>query len=1309
MAMTAGQRVAAALLLAMVQLHAGEAAVALPASVAAVWAADKAVHETTATRERVCLNGLWLWQPEVGTAHRDGAAARTVPDDSWGYFKVPGSWPGITDYMQHESQTVYRHPAWAQAQLAAVTAAWYQRTITIPASWAQRRIALQLEGLASLAAVFIDGQPVGTLRFPGGELELVPAPAAGEHRLAMRVAAVPLKSVMQSFNDTSSVKEVAGSVARRGLCGDAWLCSAPAAARITALAVHTSVSAGTISIDADLAGLVTEGRYRLHARIADHGQVVKDIMSPAFAAAELKQGRLRLSEAWKPEKLWDIITPGNVYQLSVTLSDAAGALLDEAAALRFGFRELSISGRDLLLNGKRIYLSALPLDNAQISAATATYEAAKETMLRLKGIGINCVYTHNYGCEPGTHLAFDGILAAADDIGMLVSLSQPHFGQYDWKAPDAYQANGYARHAAYYVHVAASHPSVVFYSMSHNATGYNEDIDPEMMDGAKDNRDNWSRNNAKLAVRAEAIVHQLDPDRIVYHHSSGDLGNMYVVNFYTNFVPIQELSDWFGHWAAAGTKPMFTCEYGAPFTWDWTMYRGWYKGQRSFGNARVPWELCVAEWDAQFLGDRAFAISAAEKADLRYEAKQFRAKATWFRWDYPFEVSSQAFDDRFTVIARYITDNWRAFRGWGLSGNSPWEYESYWKLRPGADTGRVALAVDWAGLQRPGFSPDFIDKPFARMDVAYKRDDWLPTPAAEALVRCNMPLLAYIAGPSAHFTSQEHDVAPGQTLEKQLIIINNARETVSCSASWTLHLPHAATGAATISLATGEQSRLPLRFQLPADLPPGAYELDAEVAFTPGAPQHDAFTINVLAPPAARPPAAPQPRIAIFDPRGETTALLGRLGVHGTAVMADSDAAGFDLLIVGKAALTRDGAAPDVMHVHDGLKVVVFEQGPEALEERLGFRIAEYGLRQVFARIPGHPLLAGLGSEHLHDWCGEATILPPRMPYVLSPRFNGAPTVSWCGMEVTRLWRCGCRGNLASVLIEKPACGDFTAVLDGGFSLQYSPLLEYRAGSGMVLFCQLDVTGRSEDDPAALQLVRNIIAYASSWKAGVRRQVVYAGNPAGAHHLESMGLPVSTYRAGALAANQVLVAGTGAGEVLAHDAPALKAWLAGGGHLLGIGLGQAEANTFLPSAVTIANAEHIASFFAPAPAGSALAGIGPADVHNRDPREFPLVTSGAQIVGDGVLATMPEAGVVLCQLEPWAFDYQVQYDRKRTFRRSAVLLARLLGNLGVGADTPLLARIHAPLAAAGEPKRYLSGLYLDVPEEMDDPYRFFGW
>ena len=93
-----------------------------------------------------------------------------------------------------------------------------------------------------------------------------------------------------------------------------------------------------------------------------------------------------------------------------------------------------------------------------------------------------------------------------------------------------------------------------------------------------------------------------------------------------------------------------------------------------------------------------------------------------------------------------------------------------------------------------------------------------------------------------------------------------------------------------------------------------------------------------------------------------------------------------------------------------------------------------------------------------------------------------------------RAWRAGCYGNVASVLIEKPPCGDFLPLVDGGFALQFSPQMAHREGKGMVLFCQMDVTGRTERDPAAMQVVSNVLNYASSWKATPRRTVLYAGD-----------------------------------------------------------------------------------------------------------------------------------------------------------------------------------------------------------------------
>ena len=62
---------------------------------------------------------------------------------------------------------------------------------------------------------------------------------------------------------------------------------------------------------------------------------------------------------------------------------------------------------------------------------------------------------------------------------------------------------------------------------------------------------------------------------------------------------------------------------------------------------------------------------------------------------------------------------------------------------------------------------------------------------------------------------------------------------------------------------------------------------------------------------------------------------------------------------------------------------------------------------------------------------------------------------------------------------------------------------------------------------------------------------------------------------------------------------------------------------------------------------------------------------------------------------------------KRTFRHVSVLTMRLLANLGVSPQTKLLSNFAKPVEATDQ--RWLQGLYADVPQEWDDPYRFFRW
>ena len=126
----------------------------LPQDVKAVWDVSKAYRETTPTRERVCLNGLWRWQPA-------DARSEQVPAENWGHFKVPACWPGITDYMQKDCQMVSAIRAGRASGSAASLRHGTSARLRFPLSGLAGVVTVCVEYLNSYAAVYVDGRRAG--------------------------------------------------------------------------------------------------------------------------------------------------------------------------------------------------------------------------------------------------------------------------------------------------------------------------------------------------------------------------------------------------------------------------------------------------------------------------------------------------------------------------------------------------------------------------------------------------------------------------------------------------------------------------------------------------------------------------------------------------------------------------------------------------------------------------------------------------------------------------------------------------------------------------------------------------------------------------------------------------------------------------------------------------------------------------------------------------------------------------------------------------------------------------------------------
>ena len=80
--------------------------------------------------------------------------------------------------------------------------------------------------------------------------------------------------------------------------------------------------------------------------------------------------------------------------------------------------------------------------------------------------------------------------------------------------------------------------------------------------------------------------------------------------------------------------------------------------------------------------------------------------------------------------------------------------------------------------------------------------------------------------------------------------------------------------------------------------------------------------------------------------------------------------------------------------------------------------------------------------------------------------------------------------------------------------------------------------------------------------------------------------------------------------------------------------------------------------------------------------------------------------VVLCQAAPWMFNYEQHPYLRTTYRRNVFLVSRLLANLGASSHSPLLQMFRN---SEPERARWLHSYYVQEPQAVDDPYRYYRW
>jgi hypothetical protein len=310
------------------------------------------------------------------------------------YFTAP-------QYAPYRVPGNIKIPFWLQPEKYYAGAAWYQRDIDIPASWASQQIRLSLERAHIVTRVWLDDRDLGaqdSLSTPH-EYEFGGI-APGRHRLTilvdnLRFVDVGINSHSISDQTQGNWNGIVGRIEMQPL-GAAW---------IEELRIFPNIAAKSVRV----VGRV-EGDVVAPVAIGISGPDGEKIVEKATAhpgpggafEVEIPMGA--------NVRLWDEFDPA-LYRLTAT---PRGGTETHA---EFGFREFGHDGAQLTINGRKLFLRGA-LDCAifpRTGHPPTDVDSWKREFSALKQYGFNHVRFHSW-CPP------EAAFTAADEMGVYLQV-----------------------------------------------------------------------------------------------------------------------------------------------------------------------------------------------------------------------------------------------------------------------------------------------------------------------------------------------------------------------------------------------------------------------------------------------------------------------------------------------------------------------------------------------------------------------------------------------------------------------------------------------------------------------------------------------------------------------------------------------------------------------------------------------------------------------------------------------------------------------------------------------------------------------
>ncbi|MDR2849924.1 MAG: beta-galactosidase [Verrucomicrobiota bacterium] len=344
-------------------------------------------------RRELCLNGPWRFQPmplPAGYEWDKGVVPELPPpaDDKWETtpIKIPSPWnannwggapktgPGTDRPYGPDSVYYPSYPEhWIHPQMA-----WMERAFRVPEDWPENnRLVLHFESVAGECQIWVNGQKVGENfdKYLPFDVDVTEAAARGRDntlRVGVRSYRLFDKRDVRYTKMTAPYPNGSNTDRLSGIWQDVSLVSLPAV-RVTDVFVKPWLDRDALEADVTLRNDTDQPRTvalaaEVSAWVNEAGASVLDAPVPkwrlgaaclSFPGASVQiapHGTATATLAVSPAgrlKTWSPDAP-NLHALLVRLS-ADGAPLDTKFQ-RFGWRQFTFKGRDLLLNGERIQL-----------------------------------------------------------------------------------------------------------------------------------------------------------------------------------------------------------------------------------------------------------------------------------------------------------------------------------------------------------------------------------------------------------------------------------------------------------------------------------------------------------------------------------------------------------------------------------------------------------------------------------------------------------------------------------------------------------------------------------------------------------------------------------------------------------------------------------------------------------------------------------------------------------------------------------------------------------------------------------------